>query len=267
MRIPLPDDKVLRVVGERPEKKARLLMSAKASKKKQEEIVVVRDFPEVFPDDLSGLPPIRKIEFRIELTLGATLVAKTKVSFNQVHRLGERCVAVFSRKIDLRLDTINERCDEDDIPQRTAFRTRYGLSSSQSVNDFDWGEEQELEFQTLKNKLCNAHILALPNGPEDFVIWRTLSVWIKSVSIWTIEFQHIFSQKEFNMWHPRWIELFSDYDCEIRYHPGKANVVADSLSKKERVKPKRVRAMNMILQSSIKDRIRATQKEDVDEFA
>ncbi|GJU98863.1 putative reverse transcriptase domain-containing protein, partial [Tanacetum coccineum] len=65
----------------------------------------------------------------------------------------------------------------------------------------------------------------------------------------------------------RWIELFSDYDCEIRYHPGKANVVADALSRKEQVKPKRVRAMNMTLQSSIKDRILAAQKEAVDESA
>ncbi|GKB98819.1 putative reverse transcriptase domain-containing protein [Tanacetum coccineum] len=64
----------------------------------------------------------------------------------------------------------------------------------------------------------------------------------------------------------RWIELFSDYDCEIRYHPGKANVVADALSRKQRVKPKRVRAMNMTFQSSIKDRILAAQKEAVDEF-
>ncbi|GJS25274.1 putative reverse transcriptase domain-containing protein [Tanacetum coccineum] len=65
----------------------------------------------------------------------------------------------------------------------------------------------------------------------------------------------------------RWIELFSDYDCEIRYHPGKENVVADALSRKERVKPKRVRAMNMTVQSSIKDKILKAQNEASDEFA
>ncbi|GKE92074.1 putative reverse transcriptase domain-containing protein [Tanacetum coccineum] len=65
----------------------------------------------------------------------------------------------------------------------------------------------------------------------------------------------------------RWIELFSEYDCEISYHPSKANVVADALSRKERVKPKRVRAMNMTFQSSIKDKKLAAQKEASDEFA
>ncbi|GJU46483.1 putative ribonuclease H-like domain-containing protein [Tanacetum coccineum] len=74
VRIPLPDGKVPRVLGERPEEKARLLMSAKANEKKQEEIVVVIDFTEVFPDDLSGLPPIQEIEFQIQLTPGATPV-------------------------------------------------------------------------------------------------------------------------------------------------------------------------------------------------
>ncbi|GJS37316.1 putative reverse transcriptase domain-containing protein [Tanacetum coccineum] len=99
-------------------------------------------------------------------------------------------------------------------------------------------------------------------------IWRHYLYGIRSV-IYTDHksLQHIFSQKELNMRQRRWIELFSDYDCEIRYHPGKANVVADALSRKERVKPKRVRAMNMTLQLSIKDRILAAQKQAVDESA
>ncbi|GJW63147.1 putative reverse transcriptase domain-containing protein [Tanacetum coccineum] len=77
VRIPLLDGKVLRVLRERPEEKARLLMSAKASDKKQEEIVMVRDFPEVFLDDLSGLPPLWEIEFRIELIPGVVPIAKS----------------------------------------------------------------------------------------------------------------------------------------------------------------------------------------------
>ncbi|GJU82414.1 putative reverse transcriptase domain-containing protein, partial [Tanacetum coccineum] len=156
---------------------------------------------------------------------------------------------------------------------------------------FDWGEEQELAFQTLKDKLYNAPILALPDGPEDFVlkiheknytaydlelgavvfalkIWRHYLYGIKSV-IYTDHksLQYIFGQKELNMRQRRCIELFSDYDYEICYHHGKANVVADALSRKKRVNPKRVRAMNMILRSSIKDRILAAQKEAVDESA
>ncbi|GJU57775.1 putative reverse transcriptase domain-containing protein [Tanacetum coccineum] len=189
---------------------------------------------------------------------------------------------------------------------------------TQKCKTFDWGEEQELAFQTLKDKLCNAPVLALPDRPEDFVVYcdasgiglgcvlmqrgkviayasRQLKIHEKNYTTHDLELgavvfalkiwrhylygtksviytdhkslQHIFSQKELNMRQRRWIELFSDYDCEIRYHPGKANVVADALSRKERVKPKRVRAMNMTLQSSIKDRILTAQKEAVDESA
>ncbi|GKF49674.1 putative reverse transcriptase domain-containing protein [Tanacetum coccineum] len=95
-------------------------------------------------------------------------------------------------------------------------------------------------------------------------IWRHYLYGTKSViymdhkSLW-----HIFSQKELNMQQRRWIELFSDYDYEIHYHPSKANVVVYALSRKERVKPKRVRVMNMTLQSSIKYMILAAQKEVV----
>ncbi|GKA24470.1 putative reverse transcriptase domain-containing protein [Tanacetum coccineum] len=189
---------------------------------------------------------------------------------------------------------------------------------TQKSKTFDWGEEQENAFQTLKGKLCDAPVLALPDRPEDFVVYcdasglglgcvlmqrgkviayasRQLKIHEKNYTTHDLELgavvfalkiwrhylygtksviytdhkslQHIFSQKELNMRQRRWIELFSDYDCEIRYHPGKANVVADALSRKERVKPKRVRAMNMTLQSSIKDRILAAQKEACDESA
>ncbi|GJR08383.1 reverse transcriptase domain-containing protein [Tanacetum coccineum] len=99
-------------------------------------------------------------------------------------------------------------------------------------------------------------------------IWRHYLYGTKSV-IYTDHksLQHIFSQKELNMRQRRWIELFCDYDCEIRYHHGMTNVVADVLSRKERVKPKRVRAMNMTLQSSIKGKILAAQEEAYDESA
>ncbi|GJW25424.1 putative reverse transcriptase domain-containing protein [Tanacetum coccineum] len=59
----------------------------------------------------------------------------------------------------------------------------------------------------------------------------------------------------------RWIELFSDYDCDICYHPGKAKVVADALSRKEWIKPRRARALSMTIHSSIKDRILEAQSE------
>nr|GFC10375.1 putative reverse transcriptase domain-containing protein [Tanacetum cinerariifolium]GFC10413.1 putative reverse transcriptase domain-containing protein [Tanacetum cinerariifolium] len=61
------------------------------------------------------------------------------------------------------------------------------------------------------------------------------------------------------MYQRRWLELFSDYECEIKNHPGKANVVADALSRKERVKPRRVRAMAVTIQSGVKGLILASQ--------
>nr|GFB99047.1 reverse transcriptase domain-containing protein [Tanacetum cinerariifolium] len=116
---------------------------------------------------------------------------------------------------------------------------------------FDWGEEQENAFQTLKDKLCNAPVLALPDRPGDFVMYCDAS----GLGLGCVLMQR------------GKIELFSDYNCEICYHPGKANVVVDALSRKEKVKPTRVRAMNMTLQSSIKDKILAAQKEAFDESA
>ncbi|GJT55724.1 reverse transcriptase domain-containing protein [Tanacetum coccineum] len=185
-------------------------------------------------------------------------------------------------------------------------------SLTQKNQKYVWGVEQEEAFQTLKNNLCEAPILTLPDGVEDFVVycdasnqglgcvlmqrgkviayasrqlktheknytthdlelgavvfalktWRHYLYGTKSV-IYTDHksLQHIFDQKELNMRQRRWIELFSDYECEIRYHPGKANVVADALSRKERLKPRRVRALAMTVQIGMRERIQVAQSE------
>ncbi|GJS06093.1 putative reverse transcriptase domain-containing protein [Tanacetum coccineum] len=73
--------------------------------------------------------------------------------------------------------------------------------------------------------------------------------------------QHILDKKELNMRQRRWLELLSDYDCEIRYHPGKANVVADALSKKERIKPLRVRTLVMTIGLDLPKQILEAQTE------
>ncbi|GKF14750.1 putative reverse transcriptase domain-containing protein, partial [Tanacetum coccineum] len=73
--------------------------------------------------------------------------------------------------------------------------------------------------------------------------------------------RYILNQKELNLRQQRWIELLSDYDCEIRYHLGKANVVADALSRKGRNKPLRVRALIMIVHNDLPKQIRGAQEE------
>nr|GEX58317.1 putative reverse transcriptase domain-containing protein [Tanacetum cinerariifolium] len=140
--------------------------------------------------------------------------------------------------------------------------------------------EQEEAFQTLKDNLCDTPILSLPDRAEDFVVycdvsnqelgpvllafktWRHYLYGTKSV-IYTNQksFQHIFDQKELNMRQRWWIKLFSNYECEIRYHPCRENVVADALCWRERVKPKCVRAMAMTIQSEVKIMILAAQSE------
>ncbi|GJU53362.1 putative reverse transcriptase domain-containing protein, partial [Tanacetum coccineum] len=160
------------------------------------------------------------------------------------------------------------------------------------------GDKQEAAFQLLKQKLCSAPILALPEGSEDFVVYcdashkglgallmqrekvisyasRQLKIHEKNYTTHDLELgsvvfslklwrhylygtkctvftdhkslQYILNQKELNMRQLHWLELLSDYDCKICYHPGKANVVADALSRKEQSKPLRVRALVMTI--------------------
>ncbi|GJW61222.1 putative reverse transcriptase domain-containing protein [Tanacetum coccineum] len=100
-------------------------------------------------------------------------------------------------------------------------------------------------------------ILALPKGAENFIVYCDAShkglgavlMQNEKCTVFTDHksLQHILDQKELNMRERHWLELLSDYDCKIRYHPRKANVVADALSRKERIKQLRVRALVMTI--------------------
>ncbi|KAD3640786.1 hypothetical protein E3N88_30009 [Mikania micrantha] len=97
-------------------------------------------------------------------------------------------------------------------------------------------------------------------------IWRHYLYGVKC-TIYTDHksLKYLFTQKELNMRQRRWIELLKDYDCEILYHPGKANVVADALSRKEEHEPIRVTVMKIVISSDLVDQIKEAQIEALKE--
>nr|GEX37232.1 putative reverse transcriptase domain-containing protein [Tanacetum cinerariifolium] len=178
-----------------------------------------------------------------------------------------------------------------------------------------------MAFQILKQKLCKAPILALPEGNDDFVVYCDASIQGLGVVLMQREkviayasrqlkpyeenyithdlelgavvfalktwrhhlydtkcilftdhkiLQHVLNQKELNMRQRCWLELLADYDCEIRYHLRKENVVVDALSRKRiiksrRVKPLRVRSLIMTIHSNLPSQILEAQTEALKE--
>ncbi|GJW70108.1 putative reverse transcriptase domain-containing protein [Tanacetum coccineum] len=173
----------------------------KSKEKRLEDVPVVQEFPEVFPEDLPGIPPTRQVEFRIDLVPGATPVARApyRLAPSEMKELAEQLVQFLGHVIDCR-----------------------GVK-------FDWGDKQEAAFQLLKQKLCSAPILALPEGSEDFIAYCDASkkglgaVLMQREKIWrhylygtkcTVftdhkSLQHILDQKELNMRQRRWLELLN----------------------------------------------------------
>nr|GEX11577.1 putative reverse transcriptase domain-containing protein [Tanacetum cinerariifolium] len=163
----------------------------KSKEKRLEDVPIVQNFLEVFPEDLTGLPPMRQVEVQINLVPGVAPVARSP-------------------------------------PMKKL---------TQKSMKFEWGEKAKAAFQLLKQKLCSAPILALPEGSENFMVYCDASH--KGLGAVLMQREKVITYMKLNMRQRRWLELLSDYDCEIRYHLGKGNVVADALSRKAQIEARK----------------------------
>ncbi|GJY48272.1 putative reverse transcriptase domain-containing protein [Tanacetum coccineum] len=275
----------------------------KSEGKQIKDVPIVRYFPEVFPEDLPGLPLARLVEFQIELIPGATPVARAsyrlapsemKELSEQLQELSDKgfirpssspwgAPVLFVKKKDgsfrmcidyrelnkltvknryplPRIDDLFDQLQGSSIYSKIDPRLGY-----HQLRDEKEHEEHLKAILELLKKEKFAPILALPEGSEDFVVYcdashkglgavlmqreKVIAYASKQCIVFTNHksLQHILDQKELNMRQRRWLELLSDYDCDIRYHPGKANVVADALSRKEWTEPLRIRALVMTI--------------------
>ncbi|GJW14633.1 putative reverse transcriptase domain-containing protein [Tanacetum coccineum] len=245
----------------------------KSKEKRLEDVPIVQDFPEVFPEDLPGFIRPSSSPWGAPVLF----VKKKDVSFRMCIDYLELNKLTMKNRYPLpRIDDLFDQLQGSSVYLKIDLRSGY----------------HQLR------KLCSALILALPEGSEDFIVYcdasikglgavlmqrekviayasRQLKIHEKNYTTHDLELgavvfalkiwrhylygtkrtvftnhkslQHILNRKELNMRQRCWLELLSDYNCEIRYHPGKANVVADALSRKERNKPLRVRALVMTI--------------------
>ncbi|GJT78604.1 putative reverse transcriptase domain-containing protein [Tanacetum coccineum] len=242
---------------------------------------------QVFPEDLSGLPLTRQVDFQIDLMPGAASVARApyRLAPSEMKELSEQLqelsdkgfirpssspwgalVQFLGHVIDsqgIHVDPAKIKSLKDWASPKTPTEIRQflGLAGyyqrfiegflkiaklmtklTQKGVKFDWGDKEEAVFQLIKQKLCSAPVLALHEGRKDFIVYCNASIKGLGAVLMQREkrhypygtkcmvfidhksLQHILDQKELNMRQHCWLELLSDYDCEIRYHPGKANV-------------------------------------------
>ncbi|GJV53302.1 putative reverse transcriptase domain-containing protein [Tanacetum coccineum] len=149
VEIPVEDGRILRVHGERTVGITKVLKSVKKDEPIVRHIPLITYLKMFFPEDLSGLPPQRQVEFRIDLVPGATSITKSpyRLASSEMQELSGRFYCKF-------LQIANSLLLDD-----------WGEKNQKYI----WGVEQEEAFHTLKNILCDAPILTLPDGVEDFI--------------------------------------------------------------------------------------------------
>ncbi|GJY10861.1 putative reverse transcriptase domain-containing protein [Tanacetum coccineum] len=201
------------------------VMEKKSDEKRLEDIPVVREFPEVFLEDLPGLPPVRQVEFQIDLIPGA---APYRLDPSEMQELSNQ------------LQELSDRSPILALPEGNDNFVVYCDASHQGLGAVLMQREKVIAYASRQLK---------PNEEN----YTTHDLELGAV--------HILDQKELNMRQRRWLELLADYDCEIRYHPGKANVIADALSRKERIKPLRVRSLVMTIHPKLPSQILKAQTE------
>ncbi|GJW15213.1 putative reverse transcriptase domain-containing protein [Tanacetum coccineum] len=289
VRIPLEGGEILCVQGERTLGGTKTLMSMKVDEPELSDIPIVRDFIDSAWDDIPKDCVLTRTRHTLEFTVMPFRLTNAPAVFmdllNRVRKpYLEKFVIVFIDDILIYLKTKEDHevhlklvleLLKKEMLYAKFLKYEFWLqevhflghvvnhngihvdpSKIEAKNKkYEWGAEQEEAFQTLKDYLCNAPILSILDGIKDFVVYCDAP----NQGLGCVLMQR--GKKELNMRQRRWIELFNDYKCEIRYHPGKANVVADALSRKERVKPKHVRAMAMTIKSGVKSMILVAQSE------
>ncbi|GJZ10721.1 putative reverse transcriptase domain-containing protein [Tanacetum coccineum] len=267
----------------------------KSEEKRLEDVPVVRDFPKVFPEDLPGIPPARQVEFKIYLVPGAAPVARApyrlapsemKELLEQLQELSDKGfirpssspwgAPIFKQEHEEYLKLILEllkkyakfsKC-EFWIPkvQFLDYVIDNQDASHKGLGVVLMKNEKVIAYASCQLKIheknYTTHDLELGVVVFALKIWRHYLYGTKC-TVFTDHksLQHILDQRELNMRQRHWLELLSDYDCEINYHPGKANIVADALSRKERIKPLRVRTLVMTIGLDLPKQILEAQTE------
>nr|GEU86037.1 hypothetical protein [Tanacetum cinerariifolium] len=240
VKIPLPNGKILRVLREKPEEKVRRSKSAKVKERKLIDIVFIRNFSEVFPDNLSGLSPSREIKFRIDLILGAMPVVKSPYRLapseieefsSQLRELQNKgfiwpsllpwgAPVLFVKKKDVFIDDIL-------IYSRTKGEHKIHLwlilELLKKEKLYAKFSKCEFYFQVMQflGHVVNGDGLHVDSG-----LGLGCVLMQRSKAIAYASQQLKIHEKNYTT-HDLELELFSDYDSEIRYHLGKLGMKKD----------------------------------------